>query len=341
MQKEEFIRSIFPLWACLAIGIFVLCGCADNQGPDVPGPGSEDRTREESIPEGAIKMTPETDYWPPVLHSAEWEPPVPMEGPVNTAGAEDAPVITPDGNTFIFFFTPDVSVPAEKQLLDGVTGIWWCTREGSSWTEPERAYLCNSGDLALDGPLCIEGNTLWFCSARVGNYRDLDIYTATLDNAEWGDWTNAGQLLNEEYKVGELYTTASGDTMYYDSYMLGGDYDDKDIWETVKVEGEWTEPVNLGLPVNTDWDQGWLYVTPDGGELWFTQWSELGMGYVGPAIFRSLKALDGSWGEPEEIISNAVGDPALDAEGNIYFTHHYFTEDMERIEADFYVAYRR
>ena len=47
-----------------------------------------------------------------------------MEGPVNTAGAEDSPFVTPDGQTLYFFFTPDVRVPAEQQLLDGVTGIW-------------------------------------------------------------------------------------------------------------------------------------------------------------------------------------------------------------------------
>jgi hypothetical protein len=45
--------------------------------------------------------------------------------------------------------------------------------------------------------------------------------------------------------------------------------------------------------------------------------------------------------EPEEIISNFAGDPGLDDEGNIYFTHHFFNEAMERIEADIYVAYRK
>ncbi|MCD4670273.1 MAG: hypothetical protein K8S14_07495, partial [Actinomycetia bacterium] len=89
----------------------------------------------------------------------------------------------------------------------------------------------------------------------------------------------------------------------------------------------------------TNMDEGWLYITPDGSELWFTRWS--GLGYAGPAIFRSIKSQDGTWIEPEEIISNFAGDPALDTDGNIYFTHHYFTEDMKMIEADFYVAYHR
>jgi hypothetical protein len=333
-EKAPIKRAAVALWVLTATVLCLTWGCSEVSNPET----KEEPTREGSIPDGAVKMTPEMDVWPPVTHSAEWDQPVPMEGPVNTAGAEDAPVITPDGKTFIFFFTPDVTVPAEKQILDGVTGVWWCTLGDSAWNEPERAVLADPGALAMDGPFCIEGNTLWFCSARVGNYRELDIYTAKLIEGTWSNWQNAGHLLNVEYWVGELYTTADRNTMYYDSNRDGG-HGGKDIWETVKVEGQWTEPVNLGQKVNTDLDEGWLYVTADGAELWFTRWS--GLGYVGPALFRSVKAQDGTWGEPEEIISNFAGDPALDAAGNVYFTHHFYSEDMEMIEADIYVAYRR
>ena len=90
--------------------------------------------RSDTIPADAVKGTPATDNFKPVLHLDDWEDPVPMTGPINTAGAEDSPFITPDGNRF-FFFTPDVRVPAEKQLLDKVTGIWWSRKVG------DRGYL--------------------------------------------------------------------------------------------------------------------------------------------------------------------------------------------------------
>lgn len=49
----------------------------------------EIRPRESEIPEDAVKMSPEADMYPPQLHSYQFEEPVPMPGPVNTAGAED------------------------------------------------------------------------------------------------------------------------------------------------------------------------------------------------------------------------------------------------------------
>ena len=76
----------------------------------------------------------------------------------------------------------------------------------------------------------------------------------------------------------------------------------------------------------------------DDSELWFSRWS--GKGYVGPALFRSSK-INGQWSSPEEIISNFAGDPGIDAAGNIYFTHHFFTSDMQMIEGDIYVAFRK
>jgi hypothetical protein len=79
--------------------------------------------RYDKIPSSQGKMTPELDYHQPKLHSFLWEDPVILEGGINTAGAEDSPFVSPDGNSFYFFFTPDVSKPAEEQLTDGVTGI--------------------------------------------------------------------------------------------------------------------------------------------------------------------------------------------------------------------------
>ena len=81
-------------------------------------------SRLEAIPATAKKLSPAEDFYSPKLHSSEWQKPVPLPAPVNTAGAEDSPFITPDGKTLYIFFTPDPGIPAEKQLFDGVTGIW-------------------------------------------------------------------------------------------------------------------------------------------------------------------------------------------------------------------------
>ena len=115
--------TISRLFLCLVLLVVALSSC--NQSQPV-----QTLSRAEAIPATAVKVTPDMDVYLPVLHSDGWENPVPLGSPIDTAGGEDSPFITPDGNDFYFFFTPDVSVPAEKQLLDGVTGLWWSKKVG-------------------------------------------------------------------------------------------------------------------------------------------------------------------------------------------------------------------
>jgi hypothetical protein len=265
--------------------------------------GQEDRIA--AIPSTAAKMTPAADLHKPVVHSAAWSQPVPLPGLVNTAGAEDSPFIVANGTWFFFFFTPDVKVPAEKQLIDGVTGIWWTRLVNGSWTSPEKIVL--NDDVSLDGAQFVLGDAMWFGSVRAGNLGEIDVFTARYVDGKWKDVENAGSQLNV------------------------------DIWETHKSGSSWTTPIRV-QGVNTGGDEGFPYVTPDGNELWFTRYS--GLGYTGPAIYRSVKQSNGSWGTPEEIVSNFAGEPTLDAAGNIYFVHHYYNAADEMVEADIYVCYK-
>ncbi len=107
--------------------------------------------RQSKIPKDILKREPATDKYPPILHSDEFKYPIPMQKPINTAGAEDSPFIMPDGNTLYFFFTPDVRVLPEKQVLDGVSGIWVSYKTNDIWSEPQRVWLQTPDKLALDG----------------------------------------------------------------------------------------------------------------------------------------------------------------------------------------------
>ncbi|MEW6034833.1 MAG: hypothetical protein AB1603_08275 [Chloroflexota bacterium] len=294
------------------------------------------RSRADSIPASAIKMTPAKDKAPPHLAPAfkdYWYDPVPLEGPVNTAGAEDSPFITPDGNTLYFWFNGDEMKDVHEQVEDPMTGIYWSKRVDGRWQEPQRLFLQYFDRIGFDGAETVRGNVLWFASIREGNYRDIDFWTAELVNGRWVRWANAGELLNKVYQVSELHVTADGNEIYFDSKRAGGK-GEKDIWVTRNVNGAWQEPQNIEA-VNTAGDEGWPFISEDGTELWFTRATP------GPAIFRSIK-VDGKWQTPEMVVSALAGEPTLDAAGNLYFAHHRWDDTLNRVtEADIYVCRRR
>lgn len=316
----------------LALLMFAILAC--RQATPTPEPVD----RYALLPE--VKYGPESDPWPPIAR-AGWTPPVPLPYPVNTAGGEDSPFVTPDGGTLYFFFTPDVSLPVERQLLDGVTGIWVTHRSGETWSEPERILLSDPGEVAGDGCEFISGDVMYFCTVREG-YTGVQWFRADLVDGRWQNWRYAGdELRQHEYEVGELHISADGQELYFHSSRPGG-YGGLDIWVSTLTPDGWGEPVNLGPLVNTTGDEGWPYISPDGQELWFNSMGWPGQTRPGPAIFRSLRQPDRSWGAAEEIISSFAGEPTLSGDGTtLYFVHHYFSSDLSTmLEADIYVSYR-
>jgi len=315
----------YKVLAILVVGSMLIAGCTSTKPVKWP-------SRDELIPKTAVKMTPASDKSPPVLHLSGWQSPVPMPSPISSAGGEDSPYMTPDGKTFYFFFTPDVSIPAEKQLGQGATGIYYSTKTGDAWSMPQRIKLEKDPTTALDGCPTVYQETLWFCSVRNGGYREIDLYTAHIGDGKFTSVKNAGKRINKEVQVGEMTFTPDGNEIYFHNNKLGGK-GKEDIFVTKKVNDVWQDPVAVDA-VNTADTDGWPFITQDGKELWFTRW------YQGtPGIFRSIKNGTG-WGVPELIVSSFAGEPNLDSAGNLYFVHHYYNNGT-MIEADIYVCYKK
>ena len=293
----------------LIIVVFLVSACVPETN-DVVVEKSIDR--ESKIPLNAIKMNPSTDAAPVKSYSDEYETPVPLAYPINTAGAEDSAFVY--GNDLYFFFTPDVRVPVEKQIIDGVTGIYVSKNFG----EPERVILQDKGKLSGDGCEFILGDKMWFCTVREG-YTGIHWATAELINGKWSNW----QVDDFDYEVGELHIYDN--VLYFHSSMPGGK-GGLDIWKSEWVDNKWGEPINLDN-VNSEYDEGWPAVY--GNELWISK---------NYGVWKSDK-VNGEWQEPVEMFGPLAGEPTLDNKGNVYFTHHFFDDD-EMLEADIYVAYK-
>ena len=294
------------------------------------------RAHQETIPPGAVKLAPENDPAPMQLNPDLrhiWRDPVPVPGPVNTAGAEDSPFIAPDGNTLYFWFTGDPMLDVHAQAADPMTGVYWSRKVAGEWQEPQRLWLEYSDRQALDGAHTLWGETLWFVSAREGNFKDMDIWIAHWVEGRWRGWENAGELVNEELLVGELHISADGSEIYFDSIRPGG-LGGKDIFVSRKDGSVWGSPMPVAA-VNTPLHEGWPFLTQDGNELWFTR------AEPGPQIYRAFRQGD-SWSEPQLVLTALAGEPSLDDAGNLYFAHHRWDELEGRVsEADIYVCYRR
>lgn len=294
---------------------------ADDQSYILP-------SRESQIPVDAVKVTPETDFNSPKSMSDEYYDPVPVTGYVNTAGAEDSAFVVPDGSVLYFFFVPDVGVPVEEQVLDPTVGIYLSKNVKGVWSDPIRVLLQEDGKLAMDGCEFVLDDVMYFCSVREG-YTGIHWFRAHFLDGKWQNWENADSFLKtNEYETGELHISSNGSELYFHSTRAGGE-GGLDIWVSKMIDGEWSEPLNIEI-VNSEFDEGWPALRPDGNELWFSR---------SYSVWRS-KRVGGEWQDPELMFSPLCGEPSIDEFGNVYFTHHFFEGDV-MIEADIYVAVKK
>ena len=312
---------------CKLLIIFIMVGLLSACNPPIPEltPLPD---RESLIPDSQMKITVDTDLYPLKSETDEYEDPVPLPYPVNTAGAEDSAFIMPDGKTLYVWYTPDVNNPIELQAVDGVTGIYAYHQENGGWIGPERVYLQDPGKAALDGCEFVLEDTMWFCTAREG-YSGLHWFTAEFAQGSWQNWQLAD--FKSEYEVGELHITADGSELYFHSSRPGG-IGGLDVWVSDLQNGEWGEPENIRV-LNSPYTDGWPFLSQDGKELWFTR------AIGAPELYRSLR-INGEWTEPVKMFSIFSGEASMDREGNVYFTHHYFKDD-QMLEADIYMARRK
>jgi hypothetical protein len=322
MRIRRFVSCFFAL----AMVIPALQGCTVGETvalEDVVNPFEVDR--HETIPSDRVKVQPADDEHPPILHSEDFQAPHPVPI-INTAGAEDSPFVPAGRDEMYFFFAADVRQHPATQILDPVNGIWRSQRVGGEWQEATLVPLQGSLDQALNGCPFVVGNEMYFCSARVG-FLGINWFLATEENGVWQGWQQIG--FNPDLEVGELHIF--GDELFYHSDRPGG-VGGVDIWKVTLIDGLWQDPINL-TGVNSSGDESRPFLTSDGNELWITRT------YEGtPAVFRSKK-VEGEWQEPELIVSQFAGEPTLDAQGNLYFVHHFFQNGI-MIEADIYVAER-
>ena len=119
-------------------------------------------------------------------------------------------------------------------------------------------------DPAWDSQPCLslDGSELFFASRRNGN---ADLYHCFRDeNGNWSEPVSLGMVINTNGSEMAPFLHPDGKTLYFssDTHTGMGGYD---LFVSRRNEkGEWTEPVNLGYPINTSGDEINFIVAADG-----------------------------------------------------------------------------
>jgi len=198
-----------------------------------------------------------------------WERATLLPGAVNTKG-HDAALAWPGGRDSLLVYLNNEALAGDICVSRrGADGQWSAAEQlprpvNSSYFE---------GSATVSG----DGKFLYFVSERPTGMGRGDLYVSTL--LKGGGWSKPevlGTVVNTSGDEKFVQTNADGSVLFFASDGLPG-YGNYDLYRTERVNGVWSVPLNLGLPVNSPREESTFSLSADGAQLLLA--SELPTGF--------------------------------------------------------------
>lgn len=156
--------------------------------------------------------------------------------------------------------------------VDGDGNIYFSDFVDTAFTEMEPiGDHVNSTSWETHISFTPDGNTAFFVSDRPGGLGGRDIYRVTkLPNGQWSEPFNMGAPVNTRYDEDAPFISADGKTLFFssnsDKSMGGFDVFVSELTE----EKTFTEPVPMGIPINSVDDDVFFITSADGKRGYFS-----------------------------------------------------------------------
>ena len=204
--------------------------------------------------------------------TGKWGPPKNLTPQLQSEGDFYASAINNKGNKLILF---------KSNPYNGDIFISNYNKEKKKWEKPEKlGKNINSQFWETHACICNNGKTIYFTSNRKGGVGGLDIYYSNYNEKEgsWGPAKNLGAKINTPYNEETPFLTENGQRLYFSSQGhegMGG----FDIFYAEKIgDNQWSEPVNIGHPINTTGDDLFFYPVNNGHAGYIARYDKDGYG---------------------------------------------------------------
>lgn len=187
-----------------------------------------------------------------------------LTGNINTQSNEGAQNISQDGQWLIF---TACNLPEGAGSCD--LYISYLGTDG--WSTPENlGYTINTEFWESAPSLSPDKRDLYFASNRPGGYGGSDIYVShKMPNGKFSEPENMGPSVNTNGDESCPFIHADNQTLYFTSSGHLG-YGGDDLFLVKKgPKNSWSNPVNLGYPINTVENEGSLVVAADGKTAYY------------------------------------------------------------------------
>ncbi|HLG02937.1 MAG TPA: OmpA family protein [Bacteroidia bacterium] len=194
-----------------------------------------------------------------------------LDDPFNLNPNEGSATLTIDNKHLFYTITKNTPQGKNTDIYtsDNIEGGWTPIRPiGERVNDPD--WWDSQPSVSADGTV------LYFASDRPGGHGGIDIWiTHKGFDGEWSVPENAGPVINTPFNEKSPFIHTDSHTLYFssDGHPGLGGYDA--FYARTDPKGSWQKPVNLGIPINTAFDDLGFFVSTDGTTGFFCSNNQL------------------------------------------------------------------
>ncbi|MBN2614026.1 MAG: PD40 domain-containing protein [Bacteroidales bacterium] len=202
---------------------------------------------------------------------------------INTRFSDYNPVVSADEKVLVY-----------TSFWESADLIFMSRFENGAWGEPvDITKQLGSDGSFYTSAISSDGKDLYLVEQDDFN---TEIYVSHFNDTAWGIMQKLNNKINSLSHESSVSVSADGNTLYFSSNRPGG-FGSFDIYFSVKTDGEWDKPQNMGEIINTIYNEEAPYITPDGRQLFFCSEGHRNMG--GMDIFYCTMLDDNNWTKPQ------------------------------------------
>lgn len=233
----------------------------DEVSPKISSDGQTLYFGRKHSPENVGGVRDREDIWQAQSRDGvTWPTSVNLGEPVNTATTNNLVSVSTDNNSFLFHVNNGFA------LRHRTTGGWSAPEDLGIRFDNESDFL--EGSLSPDGKAILFVARLKSNAYYRANQKERDIYVCVKrTDGSWSPPIHTGNVLNSPGDEYSPFLSADNKTLYFASNGRPG-YGDVDIFMSRRLSdgwNRWSEPVNLGLGINTVGFDAY-YTIPASGE---------------------------------------------------------------------------
>jgi flagellar motor protein MotB len=205
------------------------------------------------------------DFYISYFSDNSWQKAINAGPPLNTRQNEGAQSLSSNGSYMYF-------TACDRPEGLGSCDLYFSSFSEGRWSEPSNLKSpVNTSYWESQPSISADGKTLFFSSNRPGSMGGKDLWFSRMSAKNlWAEPVNMGSAINTEGDEMSPFIHFDGRTLYFASdgrIGMGG----FDLYVTrMNIDSTWSEPRNLGYPINTYNDEMGLVIESGGQKAYFS-----------------------------------------------------------------------